>query len=255
MVFLRARFHLPAYCVVVLAAQAWRFRREAQEKKQRAVELESLLAQARIHHLHAQLQPHFLFNALHAISSLVYTAPARADEMIATLSELLRRTLRDSGRAEVALREELDVLALYLDLQHIRFAGRLMVETNISAEVLDATVPSLLIQPLIENAVKHGLEKRDRPLQVSLTARREGNFLHLEIVDDGPGLPATGTPLREGVGLGNTRARLALLYGTVQSLELRNRPAGGGAALICRFPFQPASSIPPSPEFPWPYAP
>jgi signal transduction histidine kinase len=255
MAFIRARFHLPVYCIVVLAAHAWRFRREAQEKKQRAAELEALLSQARIHHLHAQLQPHFLFNALHAISGLVYTAPARADEMIATLSELLRRTLRDSGRAEVALRDELDVLALYLDLQHIRFGDRLVVNKNISADTLDAAVPGLLIQPLVENAVKHGLEKRDRPLHLSVTTRRNGPSLYIEIVDDGPGLPAGRAAVREGVGLGNTRARLALLYGANQSLELRNRPAGNGAVVFCELPFHPASNISSHSDFTWPYAP
>jgi two-component system LytT family sensor kinase len=251
--FFHARFHLPAYCTVVLAAQAWRFRREAREKKQRAIELEALLAQARIHHLHAQLQPHFLFNALHAISGLVHTAPESADEMIATLSELLRRTLRDGSRTEVALREEIEVLELYLDLQRIRFGDRLVVHRDIAPELLEAAVPGMLIQPLVENAVKHGLEKRDRPLQLSITVRREEASLYLEIVDDGPGLGTVSAPLREGIGLGNTRARLALLYGTNQSLSLTNRADGAGACLACHLPFRLMPKNSPYPGTSWPF--
>ena len=144
--------------------------------------------------------------------------------------------------------------ALYLDLQHIRFGERLVVEKKIPPDLLEAAVPSLLVQPLVENAVKHGLEKRDRPLHLSLTVRREDEQIFIQILDDGPGLSSDGSPIREGVGLGNARARLALLYGAAQSLELRNRPAGG-AALVCRLPFHLASTNSSSTHFPWPYEP
>ena len=190
-----------------------------------ASQLETLLAQAQLQALRAQLHPHFLFNTLHAISSLMDEDVVAARRMIARLSDLLRASLQNAGGQQVTLEEELKLLELYLDIERIRFQDRLTVEMSIDPETLQSRVPSLLLQPLVENAIRHGIAASSKAGCLEIGAHREGARLRLEIRDDGPGLVKPHPA--EGVGLKVTRERLRNLYDSAFSLELRNGdPAG-----------------------------
>jgi hypothetical protein len=235
--FFPMQLHLPVYWLALGACEMWRYHQQAKEKTLHATELEVLLTRARAANLRMQLQPHFLFNALNALSTLVHSSPQQADEMIASLSELLRRALHDSDRAEVSLAEELEVMNLYLDIQKIRFGERLTIKRDIPHGLVTAAVPGLLLQPLVENSIKHALERRNGPLQISVTARHENASLILTVSDDGPGLTGEAVALKEGIGIGNTRARLAILYGNAQSFTAGNQ-TGGGFVATCLLPFR-----------------
>jgi sensor histidine kinase YesM len=193
--------------------------------------LQAELAEARLSALQSQLNPHFLFNTLHAVSSLVERDPRGVRRMIARLSDLLRFTLERTDQQEVALEQELAFLERYLEIMQIRFQGRLEVRTHVDAGVSDALVPTLVLQPLVENAVKHGVGKVDGSGVIEISARRSGDRLVLAVRDNGPGLDGASTG-DEGVGLRNTRARLEQLYGTAQSLTLRTADEGGLVAEI-----------------------
>ena len=173
-----------------------------------------------------QLDPHFLFNTLHAISSLVERDPRGVRRMISRLSELLRHTIEGSSDQEIPLRQELDLLRRYLEIMEVRFQGRLAMSTEVDEHALDALVPNLILQPLVENALKHGVSRVEGPGRLALRAEREGGQLVLRVENDGP--PADGAA-RDGTGVGvrNTRARLEQLYGPDQSFTLR--PAAGAA--------------------------
>jgi two-component system LytT family sensor kinase len=188
--------------------------------------LQAELAEARLTALQSQLNPHFLFNTLHAVSSLVERDPRGVRRMIARLSDLLRFTLERTDQQEVALEQELAFLERYLEIMQIRFQGQLQVDTYVDAGVTDALVPTLILQPLVENAVKHGVSKVNASGRIEISARRAGDRLVLAVRDNGPGLD-NGDASEEGVGLGNTRARLEQLYGSAQSLTLREAPEGG----------------------------
>lgn len=213
----------------------------------RAARLEAQLAQAQLQSLRMQLHPHFLFNTLHTISALVQEDPEAAERMIARLSELLRISLDTVGAEETLLRRELDFLGRYLDIERIRFADRLEVEFQIAPETLDASVPHLILQPLVENALRHGLSRPGRG-RISIGSRTEGGELFLSVVDNGRGLPSEdASTIREGVGLGTTRARLECLYGPGQRMELRNAE-GGGLQVILKLPFRRAAGPVERPE-------
>ena len=200
----------------------------------RAANLESALVRARLEALERQLHPHFLFNTLHAISALMQTDVKAADQMLARLADLLRATLSAGSEQEVPLRSELSLLDLYLDIEKIRFRDRLSVVTSIDPEALDARVPNLILQPLVENAIRHGIARKRGPGTIEIKAARNGAALELTVTDDGPGPPEQG--LVEGIGLSNTRGRLDQLHGPDQSLTLRSRP-GGGTEVVAAFPF------------------
>lgn len=194
------------------------------------------LARAQLHVLKAQLHPHFLFNTLHSISALVHRDPGGSERMIARLSDLLRGTLDAAAREEVSLQEELRTLQLYLDIQGVRFTDRLRVRHEIEQDVLGAQVPHLVLQPLVENAIQHGIAPRSAPGTVTVVARRSGSELHLEVRDDGVGLrpgadAAPGGP-GSGKGLWITRERLLQLYGANQRMELRGAPDGGACVTL-----------------------
>jgi LytS/YehU family sensor histidine kinase len=218
------RFNLPLYLVLASLGHAIAYFRRSQQRHQRTLELEAHLAQARLQALRMQLHPHFLFNSLNAISTLVHSDPHKADEMISSLSEMLRWSLDSAAEAEVPLRRELEFLNHYLQIEQTRFGDRLRVEHAVDPETLGAYVPSLLLQPLVENAIRHGVEPCLAPGVVCISARRSGDMLSVSIRDTGIGLP--GSP-REGIGLANTRARLQSLYPGRHRFELRNDPAGG----------------------------
>ena len=209
---LTVNFHssYPTYWVILLAVTAWR-----------AAALQSRLAEARLEALRVQLQPHFLFNTLNSVSSLMYRDLEAADTMIARLSDLLRLTLRGGDEREIPLRRELDLL----DIERIRFEERLRVHLDIDAEAETAMLPPFLLQPIVENAVRHAIAARPEGGRLEIAARLDGERLILSVADDGPGLPAGGGV--PGVGLSNTRARLAELYGTAARLDLDDTPGGG----------------------------
>jgi two-component system, LytTR family, sensor kinase len=216
--------------------EAARLQAQAAQLQAQAAQLHAQLADARLETLRMQLNPHFLFNTLHAISSLAERDPRGVRRMIARLSELLRHTLQGSNRQEVSVEEEMDFLQKYLDIMQVRFEGRLAIETRVAPEVADALVPTLILQPLVENAVKHGLSNRVEPGRIEIHAYRKGDRLVLGVRDDGPGLqPRAERGDGEGVGLHNVRARLQQLFGEDQDFTLRT-PEGGGALAEIELP-------------------
>ncbi|HEX2187391.1 MAG TPA: histidine kinase [Longimicrobiaceae bacterium] len=219
------------YWIVVGIRYAWEYYRKYRDRELRATQLEAQLARAQLEALKMQVQPHFLFNTLHTISELVHESPEAADQMIVRLGDLLRLTVDNAGTQEVTLRRELEFLHAYLEIEQARFRDRLSVQVEVDPETLDARVPNLLLQPLVENALRHGIGERAGPGRVSVRAARQDGRLWLEVRDDGGGLPAGGA-LRERVGVGNTRERLRQLYGAEQSFELLGAPEGGVVATI-----------------------
>lgn len=209
--------------------------------------LQALLVSAELRRLRTQLNPHFLFNTLNAISELGYTDPEAADRTITQLSGLLRKSLDDSHQQEIALRDELDFLRRYLDIQQTLLRGRLQIEFEVADNTLNARVPGMILQPLVENAVTHGIGRSGSGC-LTLRARREHDVLVIEVEDNGWGLviaaPRSG---REGIGIGNTRARLSYLYGELADLELNNR-SGGGLTARLNIPFHEAFAFDENPH-------
>jgi LytS/YehU family sensor histidine kinase len=204
-------------------------RREARERELAAAELEAHLAEARLHALRGQLHPHFLFNALNGVSMLVRAERgAAALEVLAELGELLRAVVADQGAHEVPLADELDFNRRYLALEQVRFGDRLRVSFDSPRELERALVPNLVLQPLVENAVRHGVAKNAGAGEVRVRAFRDGERLALEVWNDGPAPGPEGT----GTGLRTTRGRLASLYGDEQELSLGPGPDGGVVARV-----------------------
>jgi two-component system LytT family sensor kinase len=216
-------------------------REEAIALQAQAAQLRAQLAGARLAALRTQLNPHFLFNTLHAVSALVERDPRGARRMIARLSELLRTSLEGVDEAEIALARELAFIRRYLEIMQIRFEGRLELAEQIDPSVEAALIPNLLLQPLVENAFKHGVDRVEGIGRIELRAERAGERLLLSVRDNGPGL-AGGQPAKEGLGLRNTRARLAQLYGVDQSLTLR-ADARGGCIVEVSLPFHTGSDL------------
>lgn len=238
----RAQFNLPVYWIIVSIVQGLQYYRRSQERERRAAELEARLAEAKLEALRMQLHPHFLFNALNAISTLVHKDPNAADEMIANLSELLRASLELSDQQEIPLRQELELADRYLQIQQVRLGERLQIRREIDASALEAMVPTMVLQPIVENAVRHGVEPCPGAGQVTISARREGERLAIKVSDSGGGLKS-GSRQGEGVGLSNTRARLAQMYGTSASVLLADGAAGGFAVEL-QLPFRTATRMP-----------
>lgn len=215
-----------AYIALIGLAHAGVFQRRYRERERQTSLLESRLNQAQLRALQAQLQPHFLFNTLNGIATLVRRDPAAAHEMLLSLSELLRIALNSSHRQEIPLREELDFLDRYLAIQRMRFGDRMEVTQQIEPSAMTCLVPALLLQPLVENAIRHGLEPAGRPGKLRIAASRNGEWFQLTVEDNGVGLPpggANGT----GVGLANVRERLATLYGAAYEFNIAERAEGG----------------------------
>jgi signal transduction histidine kinase len=229
-------FELPVYWALIGLQHATGYYRQARAREVRAARLETRLIEAQLQALQQQLQPHFLFNTLHAISTLVHRDPNKADEMIERLSDLLRVTLSRVGVQEVTLAEELEHLRAYLDIEQVHFGDRLKIEYRVDVAALEALVPTLLLQPLAENAIRHGLEPCVGPGVLTIEARREQTVLRLRVRDTGRGLPQT-LVRPDGVGLSNTRARLERLYGGQASIDLREN-AGGGVLVDLALPLR-----------------
>jgi LytS/YehU family sensor histidine kinase len=233
-------FTLMTYTTVLGLSYALHYSRESQARAVKEAQLETRLVEARLRTLQAELQPHFLFNTLHAISSLVHTNPDGADRMISRLSDLLRLTFDRSGAPRISLQEELEFLQKYLEIEQTRFHDRLTVRFEIDPETLDAEVPRLILQPLVENAIKHGISPKPGAGLVQIATKKQGDNLWIEVSDNGVGLSAGArAQLRSGVGLSNTRDRLECLYGEAHRIEFSDDTRG--LAVRLQFPFQQAA--------------
>ncbi len=211
-------WNVVVYWGILGVVHAREYHREREEHRLRAAQLEARLAEARLQALTLELRPHFLFNALNAIAELVHEDPDAAERMVQGLGELLRRTLETDGAQEVALHYELDLTAGYLEIEGVRFHDRLRVEYDVAADARVAQVPPMILLPLVENAVRHGLARRGAGC-VGIRARRVAERLELEVWDDGAGLGDANAE-RRGIGLTNTRERLSQLYGKASTFEL-----------------------------------
>lgn len=229
--------YLAVYFAIVAVLHAISNYEKYRERELRASRLETQLALAHLDLLKTQLHPHFLFNTLNAISALMHKNVDAADRMIVLLADLLRLALDKDDRHQVPLQNELEFLDRYLEIEKTRFRDRLKVEIDVDPECLGVQVPKLMLQPLVENSIRHGIAARSAAGQVAIHARRRGNRLDLEVSDDGPGLPQDPKALREGVGLANTRARLEQLYGSEYRFEMVNGPTGGLRVLV-QIPFE-----------------
>jgi signal transduction histidine kinase len=221
-------WNLLIYWAIVALVHARDYARDAQDHRVRAAELETSVAEARLQALTLQLRPHFLFNTLNAIAELIHEDPDAAERMVGRLADLLRRTLETDGTEEVPLTTELDLVRRYLDIEAVRFQDRLRVRWEVASDARTAGVPAMILLPLVENAVRHGVAARPGPGEVGIRARREAGTLRVEVWDDGPGLDSEAlTGPRRGIGLANTRARLTQLYGAAHRLELVQGTSSG----------------------------
>jgi two-component system, LytTR family, sensor kinase len=228
---------LLAYLTIVALGWSGRYFALYRTRNLHASELEGRLAKTHLQVLKMQLQPHFLFNTLNTVAELVHTDPEAADQMITRLGRLLRLSLDHAGHQVVPLRQEADFLRLYIEIEQVRFQDRLQFVWDLAADTLEAAVPTLLWQPVVENAIRHGVTPLAGRGRIVIASRREGDDLVLEIRDNGKGLPPEGVP-REGVGLRNIRERVAQLYGSRGRFSLT--PAlGGGTDATLRLPFMP----------------
>jgi len=223
--------------------------RQSQQRERHAAEMEARLTRSKLQALRMQINPHFLFNTLNAISTLIYVNPRAADEMIGDLSELLRRSLDSVEEQEIPLARELQFIRAYISIEQKRFGDRLRMEQNVPDDLMNALVPALILQPLVENAIRHGIEPQRAPGLVTIEAKRHGENLHLVVRDNGKGPPAgdSNRPERRGVGLANTQARLQGLYGQNQQFSFgKGEPRG--CTVEVRLPFHtetvPVSTVP-----------
>ena len=233
----RIDYSLFAYWLIVAFTHAADYHTLYRERRVKTAQLETQLTRAQLHLLKMQLQPHFLFNTLNAIAELVHEAPEVADRMITRLGDLLRLSLDNSRAQEVTLKQELEFLGAYIEIERTRFQDRLKVATDIQPETLDACVPNLLLQPLVENAIRHGTGPSAGEGVIRIDASRANGLLELTISDNGRGLPVGPGEFREGVGLRNTRARLQQLYGAAHRFELQNG-IDGGVVVTIAIPFK-----------------
>jgi two-component system LytT family sensor kinase len=226
-------WNIPVYWVIVGVYVAFDYQKHLKDRQVKTVELERLLSESRLETLRAQLHPHFLFNALNAVSAYVERDPRAARRMLEQLGELLRLSLDHSEDPEIPLERELAFLERYFGLQKIRFEDRLRVNMNIDPHTPAVLVPTFILQPLVENAIRHGISARPGLGLIEVSAWLEHGTLRLRVRDDGPGLPA-GWSLEAtaGVGLSNTRERLRHLYGDRQKFEITAAEGGGVKADI-----------------------
>jgi len=219
--------------LIVIAAHALLYYQRFRAGELERSSLKTQLAEAQLRALKMQLHPHFLFNTLHSISSLVLEDPPRANAMIARLGEFLRLTLEHSDQQMVTLNEEIEFVRCYLEIEQVRFADRLLVEFNMEPATLSAQVPHLILQPVVENAIQHAVAPRTTPGCIKIEAKRLDNVLRLEVRDNGSGIRTSdGSVERQGLGLSNVDARLRRIYGEQFSFEMTNAPAGGLTVVI-----------------------
>lgn len=227
---------LVTYAAVAAVASALAYQRRLRDEALRVAQLQRDLSDAQVQAIKMLVQPHFLFNTLHAVNVLIDREPAAATRMVTRLGDLLRHTLSRAAVAEVPLRTELDLLRLYLDIEQTRFRDRLTVTIDAAADTLDALVPDLILQPLAENAIRHGIQSDTGDGTIDVTASRTDDALVIEVRDSGRG---PGHEVTERIGLTTVRGRLARLYPDAHEFSLGPGPAGGSVARI-RIPFRPA---------------
>jgi signal transduction histidine kinase len=230
--FLKIHLTLLTYWAIVAAIHIVRYYRIARARELRAAQLEMELARAQVEALKMQLHPHFLFNTLNTVAGLMRDDPDAAELMLAKLAELLRRTLETADLQELPLAEELEFIEAYLTIQRLRYGDRLRVSIDVSDAVRRARVPSLILQPLVENAIRHGVAEKPGPGRLEIGAGLDGAEIVITIANDGPGVPLT---IREGYGLRNTRSRMLALYGARGSFSFGPQPHGG-AVVTLRIP-------------------
>jgi two-component system, LytTR family, sensor kinase len=238
--FLASSFHFTFqwYWIIIGIGHAVAYYAKLRDRDLSAARLETQLARAELGALKMQMQPHFLFNTLNAVSELVHEDPMAAEQMILRLARLLRMTVDSSGAHEVPLRQEVEFLEAFLTIEQIRFRDRLAVDIEVRENVQDALVPGFILQPLVENALKHGFPDPLAPQRIEVRAGRCGDDMFIEVLDNGTGFasqPAEGARL--GVGIANTRARLRQLYGERHKFEFGNRPKGGAYVRVV-IPFE-----------------
>lgn len=239
-VFINLHLSILIYMGVVGIKSAYNYYQKYRERQLRTSQLEARLAQSRLQVLKMQLHPHFLFNTLNAISELLHRDPDAAEHMITDLSDLLRMALENLEVQEIPLKQELEFLRKYLEIEQMRFQDRLKVEMDIAPETLDASVPNMILQPLVENAIKHGISPKAGGGRIDIWAGRSNGHLVLSVSDDGVGVPSEGLrSLRDGVGLSNTRRRLKHLYGEAHRFEL-SVPDHQGLKVDLEIPFKEA---------------
>ena len=229
------RTNLIIYALLLFGVMAANYYRRFLAGEQRAAQLQAQLAQAQLQALKMQLHPHFLFNTLNAISELVHKEPDTAERMVIQLSDMLRVSLDSIGVQEIPLEQELEFLRRYLDIEETRFRDRLRIRMDVDPGTLGAYVPNMILQPLVENAIRHGISPLSRGGSIDIRARRNGETLSLQICDDGRGLPTNGEHASRGngVGLANTRARLTQLYGVGRfELDVESVPDAGVAVSV-----------------------
>ena len=237
-----ANFHstLPTYWMVVLASTAFDFYARLRDKEVRASQLEASLSEARLATLRMQLRPHFLFNSLNSISTLIQEEPGAANAMLSRLADFLRSTMNADCRHLVPLREELDFVAQYLEIEKVRLEHRLDVVYEIDSDVLEALVPTLILQPIVENAIHHAIGPRVEGGRIVVVAAADRGRLVLRVEDDGPGL-AIDNGSESRIGIRNTRARLKQLYGEEFVFHLRTG-SSAGLTVIMNIPLQRSAS-------------
>lgn len=226
-------WELLAYGAIAGMGHAAFFSRESQRRQLQAAQLEKHLVEAQLQTLQRQLQPHFLFNTLHAISALMHRDVDAADRMLSRLSDLLRLSLDTVGRQVIPLKAEIDFLTRYLQIEQTRLGERLTVEWDIEDDALDGLVPNLVLQPLVENAIKHAIALSSEGGAIRISARREGDMLRMEVEDSGSGPSDSGLQsLKTGIGLSNTRARLTHHYGANYRFEFHKRPRAFAVLIV-----------------------
>ena len=238
------------YLMIALASYAYSFYNRYREGRLRTLQLEAQLSHAQLQALKMQLHPHFLFNTLHSISALLNKDVEAARKMITRLGDFLRLTLENSGSQEVTLQQEMEFLSCYLEIERIRFQNRLVTHMDVSPQSLLAKVPNLILQPIVENAIRHGIAPRSTPGLLEIEAKQHNGTLRIQVRDNGPGLPKHRTSqnlIKKGLGLANTETRLVRLYGADHLFDLANNPAGG-LIVTLEIPFHTDGTAPSQPE-------
>jgi len=238
------------YLLIALSYYAYSYYQRYREGRLRTLQLEAQLSHAQLQALKMQLHPHFLFNTLHAISALLNKDVEAARKMITRLGDFLRLTLENSGSQEVTLQQEMEFLRCYLEIERIRFQNRLVTRMDISPQSLEAKVPNLILQPIVENAIRHGIAPRSTTGLLEIEAKRLNGTLRIKVRDNGPGLPEHRTSdnlIKKGLGLANTETRLERLYGADHLFDLSNDPAGG-LIVTLEIPFHTDGSASSQPE-------
>ena len=218
------------YLLIALSGYAFCYYRRFREGQVKTLQLEAQLSQAQLQALKMQLHPHFLFNTLHSISALLHKDSEAARKMITRLGDFLRLTLENSGSQEVTMRQEMEFLGCYLEIERIRFQDRLTTRLDVAQQTLDAKVPNLILQPIVENAIRHGIAPRSSQGLIEIEAKQQNGTLRIQVRDNGPGLSEHRTSenvFKKGLGLANTETRLEQLYGSAHSFNLSNNPDGG----------------------------